>query len=107
MSELDEVARQFAEIALEAGAAIMLARANMGHAALKSDGSPVTAADLRANEIICDRLRSILPAIPIVSEEASAPSSLQAESTASFWSTRSTEPRSSFRAATNSPSTLA
>jgi len=79
VSDLNAVARQFAEIALEAGAAIMLARADMGNAALKSDGSPVTAADLRANEIICDRLRSILPATAIVSEEAAAPSSLQAD----------------------------
>lgn len=79
MSDLDTIARQFAEIALEAGAAIMLARAGMGSATLKSDGSPVTAADLCANEIICDRLRSILPEIPIVSEEACAPSSLQVD----------------------------
>jgi len=76
VSDLDKIARQFAEIALEAGAAIMLARSGMGSAALKSDGSPVTAADLRANEIICDRLRSMLPDIPIVSEEAAAPAAL-------------------------------
>jgi 3'(2'), 5'-bisphosphate nucleotidase len=73
------MARQLAEIALEAGAAIMLARPDKSNAALKSDGSPVTAADLRANEIICGRLRSILPEIPIVSEESSTPSSLQAD----------------------------
>jgi 3'(2'), 5'-bisphosphate nucleotidase len=78
VSDFDTIARQFAEIALEAGTAIMLARAGIGSTTFKSDGSPVTAADLCANEIICDRLRSILPGIPIVSEEASAPSSLQA-----------------------------
>ena len=79
MRDLDKIARQFAEIALEAGAAIMRARSGIGNATLKSDGSPVTAADLHANEIICDRLRSILPEIPIVSEEAAAPSTLQAD----------------------------
>lgn len=79
LSDLKKIAQQFAEIALEAGAAIMMARADVGGAALKSDGSPVTAADLCANEIICDRLRSILPEIPLVSEEAPAPSSLQAD----------------------------
>jgi 3'(2'), 5'-bisphosphate nucleotidase len=77
MSDLDTIAREFAEIAMEAGTAIMLARAGIESATFKSDGSPVTAADLCANEIICDRLRSILPDVAIVSEEASAPSSLQ------------------------------
>jgi 3'(2'), 5'-bisphosphate nucleotidase len=76
---MTKIAQQFAEIALEAGATIMRARADMVAAALKPDGSPVTAADMCANEIICDRLHSILPEIPIVSEEAPAPSSLQAD----------------------------
>ena len=79
MSDLDTMAQHFAEIALEAGAAIMLARSSIGNAMLKSDGSPVTAADLRANEVICDRLHSIWPEIPVVSEEAAAPLSLRGD----------------------------
>ena len=35
----------------------------------KSDGSPLTLADERANQIIIDRLKSISPSIPIISEE--------------------------------------
>lgn len=35
----------------------------------KSDGSPLTKADLGANEIICNNLRSLMPNVPIVSEE--------------------------------------
>ena len=77
MRDWDSTARMFGEIATEAGAAIMQARAGVGRTTFKFDGSPVTAADLLANEIICDRLRSILPEIPIVSEEAFSPLSPQ------------------------------
>ena len=37
----------------------------------KSDGSPVTAADLVANEIIKNTLNSSFPHIPVLSEELS------------------------------------
>jgi 3'-phosphoadenosine 5'-phosphosulfate (PAPS) 3'-phosphatase len=46
VSDLDTIARQFAEIAIEASTAIMLARAGIGSATFKSDGSPVTAATM-------------------------------------------------------------
>jgi 3'-phosphoadenosine 5'-phosphosulfate (PAPS) 3'-phosphatase len=36
----------------------------------KADGSPLTVADLEANKIICDGLRKLFPAIPIISEES-------------------------------------
>ena len=36
---------------------------------LKSDNSPVTNADLKANTIICEGLRKYFPEVPIVSEE--------------------------------------
>ena len=36
---------------------------------LKSDNSPVTNADLKANSIICKGLRKYFPKVPIVSEE--------------------------------------
>jgi 3'(2'), 5'-bisphosphate nucleotidase len=36
----------------------------------KSDGSPVTEADRRAQEIICARLERVAPRIPIVAEES-------------------------------------
>lgn len=38
----------------------------------KSDGSPLTQADLAANKIICDGLTKLYPSIPIVSEENKA-----------------------------------
>ena len=36
---------------------------------LKTDMSPVTAADIASNSVICDSLTSLYPQIPIVSEE--------------------------------------
>src|SRR5205085_4654295 len=42
----------------------------------KPDGSPVTAADERAQAIILDGVSGLLPGIPIVSEEAAKPASL-------------------------------
>ena len=36
---------------------------------LKSDNSPVTNADLKANAIICEGLKKYFPKVPIVSEE--------------------------------------
>ncbi len=38
-------------------------------AELKADNSPLTAADKRANQIICDALTDLYPDIPIISEE--------------------------------------
>ena len=42
----------------------------------KSDGSPVTAADLAANEIIKNSLNSIFPHIPVLSEELEYPENI-------------------------------
>lgn len=36
---------------------------------VKSDSSPLTQADLKANELICERLAEAYPSIPIMSEE--------------------------------------
>ena len=36
---------------------------------LKADKSPITEADIAANNIICERLKKLTPNIPIISEE--------------------------------------
>ncbi len=51
----------------------------------KEDNSPVTAADLAANEFIKNRLIELTPEIPVVSEENSVEENLQAASGAIFW----------------------
>src|SRR5580693_10714614 len=38
----------------------------------KADGSPVTAADEAAEAIICDGLKRLAPAVPVISEEHAA-----------------------------------
>mmetsp|Transcript_13317 Transcript_13317/g.20793 ORF Transcript_13317/g.20793 Transcript_13317/m.20793 type:complete len:355 (-) Transcript_13317:190-1254(-) len=60
-----------AEIAVAAGEAIMEIYKNEKDwdAKLKGDNTPLTAADLAANKIICDSLTAKYPDIPIISEE--------------------------------------
>ena len=72
MSDLEpeKLIRPLRDIALEAGAAIMEVYDNVGAVQTKSDGSPVTEADRRANRIIAARLRDLTPETPILSEES-------------------------------------
>jgi len=62
---------ELATLAQQAGAAIMQHYRDADAAKLqdKSDGSPLTAADLAAHEVICAGLKRIAPDIPIISEE--------------------------------------
>ena len=66
-----EIAMAFGSIALEAGRAIMAVRGASTGVQQKSDGSPVTQADIEADRIICRRLARLLPDVPVVTEEAS------------------------------------
>ncbi len=68
----DAVSASLAEIAIAAGPAVMEVYATGGSVSSKSDGSPVTLADERAEEIICDRLARLLPETPVVAEEGTA-----------------------------------
>jgi 3'(2'), 5'-bisphosphate nucleotidase len=67
----NDIAIAFGSIAIEAGRAIMAVRGSQVSLRHKSDGSPVTQADLDADRIIGTRLASLLPGIPVVTEEAS------------------------------------
>ena len=51
----------------------------------KADASPVTAADEEAEHLIVERLRRLMPQIPIISEEAHARGELGELSAARFW----------------------
>ena len=57
------------QIALDAGDAIMKIYEDDFKVEYKNDNSPLTKADLKANEIICNKLKSLYPNIPILSEE--------------------------------------
>jgi len=56
-------------IALQAGEAIMQIYAKDFNVEYKDDKSPLTEADILANEIICSALQKLYPSIPLMSEE--------------------------------------
>jgi 3'(2'), 5'-bisphosphate nucleotidase len=58
-----------AAIAKEAGAAIMEIYGRDFDVEYKEDESPLTEADTRANEIICEALETLYPGIPMLSVE--------------------------------------
>jgi 3'(2'),5'-bisphosphate nucleotidase len=68
----DAIARFLARAALAAGPAVMEEYRRRAAARAKRDGSPVTAADERAEAIIRQRLTRLAKRIPIVAEEATA-----------------------------------
>ncbi len=74
VTPLDRLAlgRRFATIAIEAGAAILAARAEGCVPRLKRDQSPVTDADERAEAIILRALARDAPGVPVVAEEGVA-----------------------------------
>jgi 3'(2'), 5'-bisphosphate nucleotidase len=72
-----------ADIALRAGAAICGTPRDALAVRTKKDGSPVTRADLAANEAIFKGLSEAFPSWPVISEE-SAPSQAPATSTFTF-----------------------
>lgn len=66
----NDLARALGAIALEAGQAIMVARAECTQVDVKLDGSPVTRADLKADALIRSRLATLMPDMPTVTEES-------------------------------------
>jgi 3'(2'), 5'-bisphosphate nucleotidase len=73
LGETDRVARLFGLIAVRAGEAIMRVRASASDPQYKIDGSPVTAADLAADEIIRACLARNLADLPVITEETCDP----------------------------------
>jgi 3'(2'), 5'-bisphosphate nucleotidase len=70
LDEFDKLARLFGLIAVRAGEVIMKVREQTCRPDYKADGSPVTAADLAADEIIRECLTRNLPQIAVVTEES-------------------------------------
>lgn len=71
-TERDRLARLFADIASEAGAAAMEVYATDFQMRAKADSTPVSDADERAEEIILSRLARELAGIPVLAEETAA-----------------------------------
>ncbi|MGL1956004.1 MAG: 3'(2'),5'-bisphosphate nucleotidase CysQ [Colwellia sp.] len=54
-------------------------------AQFKEDNSPVTCADIAANDILMDQLRTLTPDIPIISEEVGAVTLAQRKQWSKYW----------------------
>ena len=67
-----DIEKLFAEIAVAAGLPIMQVYAAGAASALKSDGSPVTEADIRAEALILEQLARFCGGIPVIAEESMA-----------------------------------
>jgi 3'(2'), 5'-bisphosphate nucleotidase len=64
------------ELIAAAAVAVLRVPRNSLAARLKSDYSPVTAADEAAEAVVLGGLKDLLPGVPVVSEESAAPTSL-------------------------------
>lgn len=73
------------EIALDAGKAIMNHYYSDVYVEEKVDHSPVTAADVAANDIIVERLMTLTPDIPVLSEESAHTSWSERQRWTAFW----------------------
>jgi len=72
---LERLLPQVVTLAERAGAAIIQVYDSAdSNARLKADSSPVTDADLRANQLIVEALQELTPDVPIISEEQPLPS---------------------------------
>ena len=69
LHDTDATAKLFGLIALRAGQAILGVRDARHNPDTKSDGSPVTAADLAADEVIREGLARDLPGVAVITEE--------------------------------------
>jgi 3'(2'), 5'-bisphosphate nucleotidase len=69
LDDHDAIALRLAEIAVEAGALLRRMESDAGEARIKGDGTPTTAADLAAEQLILSRLAQSWPGVPLVAEE--------------------------------------
>lgn len=83
---MEGLLKEIIQIAKEAGRAILNVSLVMdGDIQKKDDKTPVTLADLRANQIICDSLAALTPSFPIISEEMQAPLLAKRSSFSTCW----------------------
>lgn len=87
MQRAQEYLQTAADIAIEAGAAIMEIYERTGDVGvqLKEDDSPVTDADLVAHRIIVAGLRQLTPDVPVLSEESSLVPFVERQAWSEYW----------------------
>lgn len=81
----NEHSSQILEIAKEAGAIIMRFYNDDVEIRKKEDASPVTEADVKANNFIVENLKRITPNIPVVAEESHPEENAKAIASKMFW----------------------
>jgi 3'(2'), 5'-bisphosphate nucleotidase len=69
----NQLAAQFGAIASHAGKFIMSVYADAPRVSTKADGSPVSDADIGAEQIIREQLSRLLPDVPLIAEESFEP----------------------------------
>jgi 3'(2'), 5'-bisphosphate nucleotidase len=69
LDDHDAIALRLAEIAIEAGNLLRRMEGRAGEPRIKGDGTPTTAADLAAEDLILSRLAQAWPDVPSVAEE--------------------------------------
>jgi 3'(2'), 5'-bisphosphate nucleotidase len=69
LDDHNAMALRLADIAIEAGGLLRRMEDDAGQPRIKGDGTPTTAADLAAEELILSRLARAWPGVPIVAEE--------------------------------------
>ncbi len=83
--QLQDLLPKVHEIALEAGEKIMQVYKNGFEVETKEDNSPVTTADLAANEVIEIGLNKLSPHYPILSEESVSTSFTERSARETYW----------------------
>ena len=76
---------RFKEILFEAGSLVMQIYVQDFSVEYKEDDSPLTQADLAANEFLCNKLQEIYPHIPIISEESAQTRYIQRKEWEYYW----------------------
>ena len=84
-NEYQSMLKAVGNIAYEAGMEIMKFYSKNYDSHFKTDGTPVTEADVAAESIILPALQSLTPEIPIVSEESAAGGHIPDISGKNFW----------------------
>jgi 3'(2'), 5'-bisphosphate nucleotidase len=69
LDDHDAIALRLADIATEAGDLLRRMESDSGEPRIKGDGTPTTAADLAAEDLILSRLAQAWPGVPAVAEE--------------------------------------
>src|SRR5690606_2397763 len=82
---LQSIAREAAQIAREAGQAVLRYYRNRFDVSLKADQSPLTEADQASHDLLVARLSRLTPGIPIISEEDAPETAGERRSSERHW----------------------